>query len=66
MLLYICEIPLSQVPYIDKSMEDRDFDYGLDIEDPKKIPRGPYFIQEPKNTVFDLSRNILRSYASLR
>jgi len=50
----------------DKSMDDRDFDYGIDVEDPKKIPRGPYFIQEPVNTVFDLSRNIPRSYTSLR
>jgi len=61
---YICEVPLSQVPYI--IIEDRDFEYGIDTVDLEKIPRGPYFIQEPKPVVFDLSRDIKRSYVSLR
>lgn len=60
---YICEVPLSRVPYtlIDK----RDFDYGLEVQDIKKIPRGPYFIQEPKSEVFDISRAIPLSYVAL-
>ena len=63
MHLYICEIPLSLVPL---PLEERDFDYGLEITDPKKIPRGPYFIKQPENVVFDLSRNSPRPYVALR
>lgn len=51
---YICEVPLAQVPYI--QVDNRDFEYGFDVIDPKKIPRGPFFIKEPKNEVFDISR----------
>lgn len=66
LMLYICEVPLAQVPYIDQHIDDRDFDYGLEVDDVRKILKGPYFIQEPEDVVFDLSRNILRSYVSLR
>ncbi|XP_025106853.1 contactin-like isoform X2 [Pomacea canaliculata] len=45
---FICEIPLSEVYKI--GGEARDFDYGLDVEDPYLAPRGPKFIFEPVET----------------
>lgn len=60
---YICEVPLSQVPYI--QVDNRDFDYGLEVIDPLKIPRGPHFVKEPKDEVFDISRAIPLSYVTL-
>lgn len=62
-LQYICEVPLSRVPY--SLIDNRDFEYGLEVTDPKKVPRGVYFIQEPKSEVFDISRAIPLSYVSL-
>jgi hypothetical protein len=60
---YICEVPLSQVPYI--QVDNRDFEYGIDVQDHKKIPRGPYFLKEPKSEVFDISRGVPLSYVTL-
>lgn len=60
---YICEVPLSQVPYI--QVDNRDFEYGFDVIDPKKIPRGPHFIKEPKSEVFDISRGVPQSFVTL-
>lgn len=60
---YICEVPLAKVPYI--IVDTRTFEYGLEVTDPKKIPQGPYFIQEPKSEVFDISRAIPLSFVSI-
>jgi len=60
---FICEIPLSEVPY--QIADNRDFEYGVEVQDPKKIPRGPYFIKEPKSEVFDISRGTPISYVTL-
>lgn len=63
-LLYICEAPLANVHNM--ATEDRTYDYGLDIEDPEKVPCGPYFINQPVNVVFDLSKKSLNNDVSLR
>ena len=52
-LLYICEAPISSLHSLVE--DDRTFEYGLVIDDPLKIPRGPYFIEQPTNEVFDLT-----------
>ncbi|XP_060843865.1 contactin [Rhopalosiphum padi] len=52
-LLYICEIPLNKQHLI---VEERSYKYGYNIDDQQKVPRGPYFIKEPKDVVFDSSR----------
>ncbi|XP_039297800.1 contactin [Nilaparvata lugens] len=54
MLLYICEAPIANVYMM--VTEDRTFQYGLEVDDPLRIPMGPYFIKQPVNVVFDLSK----------
>ncbi|XP_037963096.2 contactin [Plutella xylostella] len=48
---FICEGLSQRLRYLFE--EQRSFTYGLDTYDPLHIPRGPYFIQEPVNTVYD-------------
>ncbi|CAA9998770.1 unnamed protein product [Nesidiocoris tenuis] len=53
MLLYICEVPVSKLHYL--VTDDRTYEYGVAITDPERIPRGPYFIRQPNDVVFDAS-----------
>lgn len=62
--LYICEVSVSKLHYL--VVDDRDYQYGVDVEDPEKVPRGPYFIKQPTNVVFDLSKRRVNNYVSLR
>jgi hypothetical protein len=34
----------------------RTFDYGLDIVDIERVPRGPYFIKQPRDTTYDTAK----------
>lgn len=54
LLLYICETPMQKLRYL--LNDDRSYTYGMDIENPDKIPRGPFFIKQPRDVVFDLSK----------
>lgn len=51
-LTYICEAPFSRLNHL--VAEERTFAYGSDVEDPEKIPRGPYFTRQPQDVVYDL------------
>ncbi|XP_026687837.1 contactin-like, partial [Diaphorina citri] len=53
-LLFICEASIQKLHYL--LNDDRTYQYGMDIENPDKIPRGPYFIKQPTDVVFDLSK----------
>lgn len=64
-LLYICEIPQANLNMlIDESVE-RGHDYGVVIDDPAKIPRGPAIIRQPENAMYDISRNKVIKYVSI-
>ncbi|CAH4035672.1 unnamed protein product [Pieris brassicae] len=52
---FICEGQTQRLHYLIE--EKRSFTYGLDTFDPERIPRGPYFIQEPEDTIYDPLRN---------
>ncbi|XP_063219696.1 contactin isoform X2 [Bacillus rossius redtenbacheri] len=54
LLLFICEAPVSKLHYM--VVDDRTYQYGLDVIDPEKIPRGPFFIKQPHDVVFDMSK----------
>lgn len=50
-LLYICEASVMSLQKLVK--DDRTYHYGIEIDDPEKIPRGPYFIKQPEHATFD-------------
>ncbi|XP_022915290.2 contactin isoform X1 [Onthophagus taurus] len=53
-LKFICEANLFSLQRL--LGDNRTYTYGIEIKDPKKIPRGPFFIQQPKDVIFDVSR----------
>nr|CAD7424829.1 unnamed protein product [Timema monikensis] len=63
LLLFICEVPVATLRYM--VVDDRTYQYGVDIDNPEKIPRGPYFIKQPHDVVFDLSKNTTTNDVSL-
>jgi len=62
-LLYICEMPLNKQHLI---VEERSYKYGYNIDDQQKVPRGPYFIKEPTDVVFDSSGSSITNDVALR
>lgn len=64
-LLYICEVPLGRLHYL--TVDDRTYQYGVEVVDnPERIPRGPYFIRQPHDVVFDMSNKKTTNDVTLR
>lgn len=61
--LYICEAPITNLHNLVE--EERDYKYGLEIDNPLKIPQGPYFIKQPVKTTFDVFKTKLTNEISL-
>ncbi|XP_013200303.2 contactin [Amyelois transitella] len=51
---FICEGQSQRLHYLIE--EERSFTYGLETYDPERIPRGPYFIKEPVDTISDMTK----------
>jgi hypothetical protein len=62
-LLFICEVPVTRLHYL--LVDDRTYQYGLDIDDPEKVPRGPFFLKQPADVVFDLSKRTITNDVSI-
>lgn len=62
-LLFICEVGVSRLHYL--LVDDRTYQYGVDIDDPEKVPRGPFFLKQPSNVVFDLSKRTITNDVSI-
>lgn len=62
-MLYICEMPLNKQHLI---VEERSYQYGYNVDDQQKVPRGPYFVKEPTDVVFDGSRKSFTNDVALR
>ncbi|XP_066997548.2 contactin [Anabrus simplex] len=62
-LLFICEAPYDKLHYL--LVDDRTYQYGIDIDDLEKVPRGPFFIRQPRDVVFDLSKHAVLNDVSL-
>ncbi|XP_014219381.1 contactin [Copidosoma floridanum] len=60
---YICEAPAINLQYL--LTDDRSFQYGIEVSDPLKIPRGPYFIKQPEDRVFDVTKRVMSNDISL-
>lgn len=60
--LFICESQQLYNPNNVNALQDdkRTYDYGLQITDERKIPRGPRFVKQPVDTTFDTSHKTLR------
>lgn len=63
-LAYICEIHIENLYNI--IIIDRDISYGVIVMDEEKIPRGPYFIEEPKSVIFAKSDRNHENVATLK
>ncbi|XP_033366000.1 contactin isoform X1 [Bombus vosnesenskii] len=61
--LYICEAPISNLHNLVD--DDRTYQYGIEIDNPREIPRGPYFIKQPTDKVFDLSKRKINNDVAL-
>ncbi|XP_037953101.1 contactin-like [Teleopsis dalmanni] len=57
--LFICESRTLYNPenVFLKNDDKRPFDYGLYVIDIERIPRGPYFVKQPNDTVYDTYKN---------
>ncbi|XP_015594638.1 contactin [Cephus cinctus] len=62
-LLYICEAPITILHNL--AEDDRTYQYGIEIDNPLRIPRGPYFINQPKSKVFDVSKRRINNDVAL-
>lgn len=63
-LLFICEANIASLQRL--VSDDRTYQYGIDIDNPERIPRGPWFIKQPEDFTFDLSKRKIMNDASLR
>lgn len=65
--LYICEsIQLYSIENVNRLDESRrGIDYGFEIVDPERIPRGPYFIREPNETTYDTGKRKITNDVSM-
>ncbi|KAH8418008.1 hypothetical protein KR222_010217 [Zaprionus bogoriensis] len=65
--LFICESKVLYNPdNVNTKLDDkRPYHYGLDIRDLERIPRGPYFVKQPNDTIYDVSKHRLIDDISL-
>lgn len=61
---FICKLNKEDLAFA--NAVERNIDYGIIVRDPQKIPRGPKFIQEPKDVIFDVSGRSQLNYATLK
>lgn len=56
--LFICESTLlfSMDNIIAHADSQREIDYGVEVVDPLRLPRGPYFIKQPRHTTYDTGK----------
>lgn len=62
-LPFICKADITVVEKL--KADERSYTYGAEIVDPDKVPRGPYFIREPNDVIFDTSKRKLYNDISL-
>ncbi|XP_066248303.1 contactin [Euwallacea similis] len=60
---FICKANVASVERL--RAEQRNFAYGTEIFDPEKVPRGPYFVKQPADAIFDMSKRNLYNDISL-
>ncbi|XP_077497058.1 contactin [Amblyomma americanum] len=63
-LAFICEIPKERLFQI--YIQERPLDFGYILTNREEVPRGPYFVEEPEEVIFDLSGRTTGNDISLR
>ncbi|KPM09920.1 contactin-like protein [Sarcoptes scabiei] len=61
---FICKMKKEDVTFANAA--ERDIDYGINVIDQAMIPRGPKFLQEPKDVIFDVSGRSQLNHATLK
>lgn len=66
--LFICESQSLYNPEnIEKRIESsREIDYGIEFTDPETMPRGPYFVTQPKDTIYDTGKIDITNYVTVQ
>lgn len=66
--LFICEsLLLFNIDNINAhSDSQRKIDYGVEVVDPEKLPRGPYFIKQPRHTTYDTGKRRVTNDVSIQ
>lgn len=62
-LPFICKAHVSAVQRL--RADERDYAYGTEISDPERVPRGPFFVKQPEDAIFDTSKRNLYNDISL-
>lgn len=62
-LPFICKANVAAIQRL--KADERDYAYGTEIFDPERVPRGPYFIKQPEDAIFDTSKRNLYNDISL-
>lgn len=66
--LFICEShSLYTIDNINVHADSqRKIDYGVEVIDPEKLPRGPYFIKQPRDTTYDTGKRRVTNDVSIQ
>ncbi|KAL7642096.1 UNVERIFIED_CONTAM: hypothetical protein RMT77_007970 [Armadillidium vulgare] len=63
---FICEVRSNRLSsLLLDSEEDRDYEYGTWVQDPKYLPRGPKIIHQPESAMFDLLKRDVINHVSI-
>lgn len=63
---FICEVRSNRLSTVLlDSEEDRDYEYGIWVQDPKYLPRGPKIIHQPESAMFDLLKRDVIDHVSI-
>lgn len=66
--LFICEsLQLYSIDNINAHADaQREIDYGVEVVDPEKLPRGPFFIKQPRDTTYDTGKRRVTNDVSIQ
>ena len=64
-LLYICEVPVDMIDILQDQYVVRTPEFGINVDDPEKIPRSPQFVKQPEDAMFDLVKRDSINFVSM-
>lgn len=61
-LPYICEMSVSEQDF---AVENYFYQYEYNVDDTLNVPRGPFFIKQPSDVIFDSSGKSTTNYVTM-